>query len=232
MSKVRSQPVDEAAPPAHDDDVADIFRTMRDALGLSSDDLAKKLNTQVSVIAALENGELANLPQWSETERVVTNYAAMFALDCRPILRRIALRKSVDQGEAVAPAAGQSPQPRASRARTPKARAPKDRTRGAGTRAKGLGPAQIVGFAVGLMGILALLVAAAYMITTLAPDGAQRASAPAAGMPMQSSQTGQARPNSVTIHRTPLPQAVEAPAPKDGVDREAANPDKSSPGTP
>jgi len=74
---------------SHDAELADLFSEMREATGLEVDALADHLHTTPDVIAALERGEIAALPDWEHTKEVVSAYAALLKLDPRPVLRRI-----------------------------------------------------------------------------------------------------------------------------------------------
>lgn len=76
-------------PAGHDAEVAELFRDLRAASGLSEADLAGQLATRIEVVQALENGALYALPPWVETNRIVTRYGALLNLDVRPLLRRI-----------------------------------------------------------------------------------------------------------------------------------------------
>lgn len=201
------------AVPAHDQDVADIFSSMRKALGLSPSALAEKLGTQPSVIIALEKGALKQLPEWEETSRIVTTYSAMLHLDCRPILRRIAIRKAE----------------------------PADETEATSERqASWIGQfsaAQIVISTIFTTLLLALIAAFAFMISNWGGPTSPRPTAknssilqsplPRKTVPAEGSSKG-----AITVRRLPLPQAVEAPAAKDRVDQTPANSDKKTTGAP
>ena len=76
-------------PAGYDAEVAELFRDLRSASGVSEADLAARLATRVEVVQALEQGALYALPPWAETCRVVNGYGAMLNLDVRPLLRRI-----------------------------------------------------------------------------------------------------------------------------------------------
>lgn len=76
-------------PAGYDAEVAELFRDLRSASGISEAELAARLATRVEVVQALEQGALYALPPWAETCRVVNGYGAMLNLDVRPLLRRI-----------------------------------------------------------------------------------------------------------------------------------------------
>jgi hypothetical protein len=76
-------------PAGYDAEVAELFRDLRSASGLSEADLAAQLATRTEVVQALEHGALYALPPWPETYRVVATYGTLLNLDVRPLLRRI-----------------------------------------------------------------------------------------------------------------------------------------------
>ena len=76
-------------PAGYDAEVAELFRDLRSASGLSEADLAAQLATRPEVVRALEQGALYALPPWPETYRVVATYGTLLNLDVRPLLRRI-----------------------------------------------------------------------------------------------------------------------------------------------
>lgn len=76
-------------PAGYDAEVAELFRDLRVASGLSEADLAAQLATRLEVVQALEQGALHALPPWPETCRVVSTYGTLLNLDVRPLLRRI-----------------------------------------------------------------------------------------------------------------------------------------------
>jgi hypothetical protein len=76
-------------PAGYDAEVAELFRDLRSASGLSDADLAAQLATRTEVVQALEQGALYALPPWPETYRVVATYGTLLNLDVRPLLRRI-----------------------------------------------------------------------------------------------------------------------------------------------
>ena len=57
-------------PAGYDAEVAELFRDLRSASGLSEADLAAQLATRPEVVQALEQGALYALPPWPETYRV------------------------------------------------------------------------------------------------------------------------------------------------------------------
>ena len=76
-------------PAGYDAEVAELFRDLRSASGLTEADLAAQLATRPEVVQALEQGALYALPAWPETCRIVNGYGALLNLDIRPLLRRI-----------------------------------------------------------------------------------------------------------------------------------------------
>jgi hypothetical protein len=76
-------------PAGYDAEVADLFRDLRTASGMSETDLAAQLATRLEVVQALEQGAIYALPPWPETYRVVSTYGTLLNLDVRPLLRRI-----------------------------------------------------------------------------------------------------------------------------------------------
>jgi hypothetical protein len=76
-------------PAGYDAEVAELFRDLRAASGLSEADLAAQLATRTEVVQALEQGALFALPPWPETYRVVATYGTLLNLDVQPLLRRI-----------------------------------------------------------------------------------------------------------------------------------------------
>jgi transcriptional regulator with XRE-family HTH domain len=76
-------------PAGYDAEVAELFRDLRAASGLSEADLAAQLATRPEVVQALEQGALFALPPWPETYRVVATYGTLLNLDVQPLLRRI-----------------------------------------------------------------------------------------------------------------------------------------------
>lgn len=86
----------EELPSDFDDEIADLFREMREATGLPSDQLAAQLGTPPATLTALERGDIRGLPAWPETNRVVIAYAELLSLDPDPVLRRIMLQLPPD----------------------------------------------------------------------------------------------------------------------------------------
>jgi len=193
MTKTTEQQSANAGGPPRDDDVGDIFRTMRQALGLSPSAIAAKLETPIATITALETGALADLPEWQETSRVVTAYAGLLDLDCRPILRRIAIGKAVEvAGERVEP------------------------TKENGS--EGLEAWQVGGFIAGLVVIFALVFAIAYTRTGAPRNAGQSIEERPSARPV-APQSPQAPSGPVTVRRVPLPPTIEGPSGEESVDR-------------
>jgi hypothetical protein len=76
-------------PAGYDAEVAELFRDLRAASGMSETDLAAQLATRLEVVQALEQGAIYALPPWPETCRVISTYGTLLNLDVRPLLRRI-----------------------------------------------------------------------------------------------------------------------------------------------
>ncbi len=76
-------------PAGFDAEVAELFRDLRLAANLDESELANRLDTQVEVVQALEQGTLYALPPWPETSRVVSAYGQLLNLDVQPLLRRV-----------------------------------------------------------------------------------------------------------------------------------------------
>lgn len=58
-----------------------LFQTMRAALSASPAEAARLLGTTTEVVAALERGDLEQLPEWPETSRVVRRYGDLLRID-------------------------------------------------------------------------------------------------------------------------------------------------------
>lgn len=69
--------------------VAGFFRDLRRNFRLSQPDAARRLGTSIDIIAALEAGDVRNLPPWPETCRIVQTYTRFARLDPVPVLRLI-----------------------------------------------------------------------------------------------------------------------------------------------
>jgi hypothetical protein len=67
-------------------EVALFFKDLRRAFRMSPQQVAQRLATRVDIVAALEAGQIANLPPWPETCRIVRTYTGLVGLDPRPIL--------------------------------------------------------------------------------------------------------------------------------------------------
>jgi transcriptional regulator with XRE-family HTH domain len=86
----------ETMPGGIDEEIADLFREMREALGLSTPEIAAQLKTHPAVVDALEQGKISALPPWPETSQVVLRYTELLDLDADPVLRRIMLQLPPD----------------------------------------------------------------------------------------------------------------------------------------
>ena len=77
-------------PPAgRDDQVGQMFRNMRAAMGVSRETIARRLATAPSTIDNFEAGAVSALPHWKETARIVRSYCELLRMAPEPILRRI-----------------------------------------------------------------------------------------------------------------------------------------------
>jgi Helix-turn-helix domain len=81
-----------------------LFRDLRTYLQLTPEQLSARLRTPPQTILALETGDLATLPPWHETARVVMEYAALAGIDGSHAL--LCLKADLMP---VAPAAGAPP---------------------------------------------------------------------------------------------------------------------------
>ena len=77
-------------PPAgRDEQIGEMFRNMRSALGVSRETIARRLATSPSTIDNFEAGAISALPHWKETARIVRSYCELLRMAPEPILRRI-----------------------------------------------------------------------------------------------------------------------------------------------
>ncbi len=88
-------------PAGQDEELATIFREMRRAANVPREKMARRLETSIETLDALESGAIFALPPWPELSRIVTAYAAMLGLDSRPLLRRLEAQLFPDEGLAV-----------------------------------------------------------------------------------------------------------------------------------
>lgn len=70
--------------------IARLFFDLRSVMRLTPEAAAFHLQTDPSVIAALEAGRFEALPVWPETARIITAYTALAGIDGRPVLAAIA----------------------------------------------------------------------------------------------------------------------------------------------
>lgn len=63
-----------------------LLRGIRVAQGLAETTMAARLGTTPLIVSCLENGDLAGLPEWTETRRIVDRWVAGAGLDPRPAL--------------------------------------------------------------------------------------------------------------------------------------------------
>jgi transcriptional regulator with XRE-family HTH domain len=69
--------------------IGSFFRDLRRNFKISQPEIASRLSTRIEIIAALEAGDVRNLPPWPETCRIVQTYTSLAGLDPRPVLRLI-----------------------------------------------------------------------------------------------------------------------------------------------
>ena len=93
-------------PPDVDEDLGRLFCEMRRVVGGTTKEIADRLRAEPTTIGALEEGAIRALPDWQETERVVSDYAALLSLDATPILDRL---RSQLYPQGPAPAVAQAP---------------------------------------------------------------------------------------------------------------------------
>lgn len=72
-------------------EVMRLLRGIRLAQGLGEATMAARLDTSPYIVMALEHGDLAALPEWSETHRIVDRWVAGAGLDPRPALGSLGL---------------------------------------------------------------------------------------------------------------------------------------------
>ncbi len=97
-----------SATPMFDVELGQIFLRMRNLLGVSLWDMARRVGAEPTVIADLEAGALNALPPWPELTRLVDAYAAATGVDHQPILVRL-LRTQISVGTHAAPHAAAYP---------------------------------------------------------------------------------------------------------------------------
>jgi hypothetical protein len=69
--------------------IAHFFRDLRRNFRFSQPEAARRLGTNIDIIAALEAGDVSSLPPWPETCRIVQAYTGFARLDSVPVLRLI-----------------------------------------------------------------------------------------------------------------------------------------------
>lgn len=74
---------------AGDVQLAKIFRLMRDVVGVSESEMARRLGTNLTTVLDFEAGAVSALPPWPETVRIVDRYAELAQTDPSPILTRL-----------------------------------------------------------------------------------------------------------------------------------------------
>jgi DNA-binding XRE family transcriptional regulator len=122
---------------ARDEQVAQMFRSMRSAMGVSRETIARRLATNPSTVDSFETGAIAALPHWKETARIARAYCELLRMDPEPILRRIqeGLQALASQPRSAPPTAPRVLRSvRSVRTAPPAARAEPTRTRPPGGR--------------------------------------------------------------------------------------------------
>ena len=66
-----------------DEQVGQMFRNMRAAMGVSRETIARRLATSPSTIDNFEAGAISALPHWKETARIVRSYCELLRMDAR-----------------------------------------------------------------------------------------------------------------------------------------------------
>ena len=66
--------------------IGPLFRDLRRCLRLSIPEVARKLQTRIDTIEALERGDVRRLPAWPETVRIVSTYTGLAQIDPRSVL--------------------------------------------------------------------------------------------------------------------------------------------------
>lgn len=69
--------------------IGGLFLELRRALKLSMPEVARRLDTSVGVVEALETGDVRRLPPWPETIRIVSDYTRLGGIDPLPMLEVI-----------------------------------------------------------------------------------------------------------------------------------------------
>ncbi len=73
----------------HDEELAILFRQMREITGVDLATLGAHLYTTPEVLCRFEAGEVDAFPPWAETVRIVTTMSKLVGIDSEPILGRI-----------------------------------------------------------------------------------------------------------------------------------------------
>src|SRR5262245_32768579 len=77
------------SPIGRDEQIGQIFRSMRSAMAVSRETIARRLATSPATVDNLEAGAIAALPHWKETARIARAYCDLLRMDPDPILRRL-----------------------------------------------------------------------------------------------------------------------------------------------
>jgi hypothetical protein len=84
-------------------DIGQLFRELRRCLSLPLPEIARRLESRIDVIQALEAGDVTRLPPWPETVRVVSAYTLLSGIDPRPVLHVIGERITAEAKTRMAP---------------------------------------------------------------------------------------------------------------------------------
>jgi hypothetical protein len=99
-----------AEPSRGQDEIGHIFRSMRSAMNVSRQTIARRLATSTSTIDSFEAGALPALPHWKETARIVRGYCELLRIDPEPLLWR--MREQLNAQTNQAPPNGAARPPR------------------------------------------------------------------------------------------------------------------------
>lgn len=157
----RSQPVGVSV---RDETVGGLLRGMRTLAGIDTATLALRLGTTTSVIGALEAGELGELPDLIETERILTAYGHVLDIDTGPICARLrnqlrAVEASRRQRAAEATVRVQSTEPKSTPVGQVPAKAQTGEVSGVAGQAVKAKRRVMAAVALGLMALLGVFVA-------------------------------------------------------------------------
>ena len=87
-----------------DEQLAQIFRSMRLTMKVSRETIARRLATTTACVDSFEAGAVSALPHGKETDRIVRGYCELLRVDPQPILWRIRSHMQALASQARAPA--------------------------------------------------------------------------------------------------------------------------------